>query len=227
MCEQKVLIMFSRFLILLILMLFRVSASLADTTFLSVPKSGSSNFEVVRNGKVLGHHRFKFITNQRRLEVGVSAEVEYSLFSIPLYTHSHVATEVWQDGRLISMKATTNDDGERLALSVQVSDDGLIIASPQGREKVPGTTLPASFWNAAMLNSETLFSTLRGGILPIEVEYIGDKVINVKGEPRPTKHYRMTGGVKRDLWFDSADNMSLVYLKFRAKDGSIVEYQLR
>ena len=219
--------MFPRFFTLFNLILFWGFASLADTKFLSVPKSGSSNFEVVRNGKVLGHHRFEFITNQQRLEVEVSAEIEYRLFSIPLYTHSHLATEVWQDGRLISMKATTNDDGERLVLSVQVSDNGLIIESPQGREKVPGTTLPASFWSAAMLNSETLFSTLRGGILPIEVEYIGDQIMEVKGEPRPTKHYRMTGGVERDLWFDSSDNMSLVYLKFEAKDGSIVEYQLR
>ena len=124
------------------------------------------------------------------------------------------------------MKATTDDNGERLALSVRVLKNALLIDSSEGREKVPGTTLPASFWSAAMLNSETLFSTLRGGILPIEVEYIGDEVIEVKGEPRPTKHYRLTGGVERDLWFDSSDNMSLVYLKFEAKDGSTVEYQL-
>ena len=219
--------MFPRLLILILSMLVWASASLADSTFLSVPKLGSSNFNVVRNGKVLGHHRFKFITHRQRLEVEVSAEIEYRLFSIPLYTHSHLAMEVWQDGRLISMKATTNDNGERLALSVQVLNNALLIDSSQGREKVPGTALPASFWSAAMLNSETLFSTLRGGILPIEVEYIGDEIIKVKGEPRPTKHYRMTGGVERDLWFDSSDNMSLVYLKFEAKDGSTVEYQLK
>ena len=219
--------MFPRFLMLVILMLFWASMSLADPMFLSVPKSGSSNFEVIRNGKVLGHHSFKFITNGQRLEVEVSAEIEYRLFSIPLYTHSHLATEVWQNGRLISMTATTNDDGEQLVLSVRELGDKLIIESSQGQEKVPGTTLPASFWSAAMLKSETLFSTLRGGILPIEVKYIGDEIVEVKGERRYTKHYRMIGGVERDLWFDSTDNMSLVYLKFEAEDGSIVEYQLR
>lgn len=218
--------MFPRLFILIFLMLSWVSASVADSTFLSVPKSGSSNFKVVRNGKVLGHHRFEFITHRQRLEVKVTAGIEYRLFSIPLYTHSHLATEVWQNGRLISMKATTDDNGERLVLSVRVLKNALLIDSSEGREKVPGTTLPASFWSAAMLNSETLFSTLRGGILPIEVEYIGDEVIEVKGEPRLTKHYRLTGGVERDLWFDSSDNMSLVYLKFEAKDGSTVEYQL-
>ena len=114
--------MFPRFLILVILMLFWASMSLADPMFLSVPKSGSSNFEVIRNGKVLGHHSFKFITNGQRLEVEVSAEIEYRLFSIPLYTHSHLATEVWKNGRLISMTATTNDDGETINVLIDISE---------------------------------------------------------------------------------------------------------
>lgn len=217
----------SHFFVYIAFMLLWITELHANSPLLSVPKSGHLDFEVIRNGKTLGSHKFKFKSFQQRLEVRVSSEIEYRLFSIPFYTHSHKAKEVWRNGNLISMEAETNDDGEVISISAEAVNNWLTISSSQGLIKVPRTVKPASFWSARAVHSDTLFSTLRGGILKISVEHIRDEVIQVKGMPRLTKHYKMVGGVERDLWFDPSDNMALVYLKFEAKDGSTVEYKLR
>ncbi|HAA93712.1 MAG TPA: hypothetical protein DCS82_01765 [Rhodospirillaceae bacterium] len=202
-------------------------AAFAEKPPLSVPKSGTLEFQVIRNGEVLGDHKFAFRHEGKRLEVDVSSDIEYRLFFIPFYKHHHRSREIWDGDRLVSMKSFTDDNGEELDLKVKAVGGKLEIDGPKGEATAPGDAAPASFWSATALKRSQIVSTLRGGVDPIEVEYIGEKTITVKGQSRATKHYRMTGGINRDLWFDPTDNMALVYLRFEAKDGSTVEYVLK
>lgn len=194
---------------------------------LSVPKSGVLDFQVIRNGSPLGDHKFAFDYRGKRLEVKVSSDIEYRLFFIPFYTHTHRATEVWDGDRLIAMKAVTNDNGEELDLTIEASNGVLKIDGPKGALTAPAEAAPASFWSATALKRGQVVSTLRGSVKPLEVEFIGEETVEVRGKPRAAKRYKLTGGVNRELWFDPADNMALVYLRFEAKDGSTVEYVLR
>lgn len=193
----------------------------------SVPKSRVLEYAVMRNGDSIGEFVFRFRPDGERLAVDVDSKIEYRLFFIRLYYHFHRSREVWRGDRLISMKSKTDDNGEEKILEVTENDDGLDVIGPKGERKVAAGMPPASFWHAAALKSPQMIGTISGGIENIEAAFIGDETIQVKGQPVKTKLYKMTGDIKRELWFDPADNMALVHLRFEAKDGSTVEYVLK
>jgi hypothetical protein len=198
---------------------------------LSVPESKMRNFDVIRNGNKIGTHNFSFGVEGDQLIVEVKALIEYKLLFIRLYFHDHRSREVWQDGRLQRMTSFTDDNGEKISLQVGGDAGGFAITSDIDGEtttrNAPANAFPASFWSAAALERDQAVSTIRGGVDPIQSEYLGEETVAAQGRKVRAKHYKMTGGIKRDLWFDPADNMALVYLRFAASDGSTVEYVLQ
>ena len=52
---------------------------------------------------------------------------------------------------------------------------------------------------------------------------LGEKTLEINGEPVVTRHYRLSGGYDRELWYDRSNDV-LVRVRFKAEDGSQVEY---
>lgn len=204
-----------------------ISTSVAAESFVSVPKSGALDYTVMRNGDPIGNFAFRFRRDGANLEVAIDSKIEYRLFYIRVYHHFHKSTEVWRGKRLISMKSVTDDNGEEKILDVSESDSGLDVEGPKGQKQVGAEISPASFWNVAALESPQMIGTISGGIETIDAEFIGDETIEIKGRPVKTKHYRMTGDIKCDLWFNTEDNLALAHLRFEARDGSTIEYVMK
>ena len=90
--------------------------------------------------------------------------------------------------------------GKLTALSSVTDDDGEQHSIKLGASAI----LPASLWNAAIVKATKAINTIDG---------------------RKMTHYRLSGDLARDLWYD-ADGV-LVKVAFVGDDGSKVEYRLR
>jgi len=203
------------------------SMSVLAKPFASVPKSGSLDYAVMRNGNSIGNFSIRFRRDGENLKVAIDSKIEYRLFFIRLYYHFHQSREIWRGNRLISMKSVTDDNGEEKVLNVSENNNVLDVEGPKGATQVSAETPPASFWNMAALESLQMIGTISGGIETIKAQFIGDETIEIKGRPVKTKHYRMAGDIKRDLWFDTEDNLALAHLRFEARDGSTIEYVMK
>ena len=184
----------------------------AAESFVGVPKSGALDYVVMRNGVSIGRFSFRFRLDGEKLKVAIDSKIEYRLFFIRVYYHLHQSKEIWRGNRLIAMKSVTDDNGEEKNLYVSENKNGLEISGPKGETQVSAETPPASFWNVLALESPKMIGTISGGIEIIKSEFIGDEAIDIRGRPVKTKHYRMTGDIKRDLWFNTEDNLSLIHI---------------
>src|SRR3546814_12899986 len=68
-------------------------------------------------------------------------------------------------------------------------------------------------------SSDVCSSDLR---MAIQVADLGPDTVFVKGSKEAAHHYAITGDLQRELWYDS--NHVLVRVRFKAKDGSTIEY---
>ena len=80
------------------------------------------------------------------------------------------------------------------------------------------------------LRSFTTINTLKhqlgsGSLKKFEVEFIGEKTIEIHGKEFLSQHFRLTGEFEREIWYDVND--VLVRAQFEASDGSTVEYVLK
>lgn len=194
-------------------------------TATGVPENGVLAFDIVRNGEAIGTHTYHFDQQGDRTEVRIQTNIDYRLLSIPVYRFEHESIEVWKDGRLSSLESTTNENGTPVKLQVHREEDSLMVIGEDGSMHVDREIIPASLWNRLVLDRDEILTTVSGNLKSMQVTYIGEEILDVKGEKKPTYHFRLSGEFERDLWYDRQD--MLVSVRFEASDGSTVQYVLK
>lgn len=199
------------------------SAIASDVT--GVPDGGVLNFAILRNGKAIGSHVIRFEKNGIDLEVRIEAQVDYRFGFIPLYRFEHQALEIWRDGSLQRMAATTNDNGEPYRIALQREEGRMVLAINDAETTEDPDLQPASLWNIGIATQHRVLDPADGELMSIAIADAGTESIRVAGRNIQARHYVMTGDFERELWYDSRGVLKRV--RFHGDDGSEILYDLR
>lgn len=173
----------------------------------SLPSKGSLRFDVIRKGKDIGDHSYAFTGSPGAYSVKVTTDiaVKIPLLRINAYEFKQQSTETWSGGQMTAISSATNDDGT--AHELNQPGKGL---------------LPASLWNDEIVKSRKLLNTIDGRIMSVKVTDLGIQAVPVRGGQVNAHHYRISGDLDRDIWYD--DDGNLAHVSFKADDGSTVTY---
>ena len=173
----------------------------------TLPSSGKINFEVMRKGKDIGDHSFRFSGSPSAFSVTVATDiaVKVPLIRTTVYSFKHSSVETWKGNQLKGLSSQTNDDGTPHKLSTGAS-----------------SLLPASLWNEDIVRKTKLVNTIDGKTMSVRVTDMGSETVPLKRGKITAHHYRLSGGLQRDLWFDPDGN--LAHVSFKADDGSTITY---
>lgn len=179
----------------------------APVNALSLPSNGKLSFDVVRKGKDIGDHSYKFAGSKTAFTVKVATNiaVKVPLIRTTVYSFQHASVESWKGGKLQQLSSKTNDDG-----------------APHQLKTGNKGALPASLWNDDIVRSAKLMNTIDGKIMKIRVADLGTENVKTKRGAVSAHHYRLSGGLARGLWYDGDGNLAQVV--FKADDGSIITY---
>ena len=190
----------------------------------SIPPAGLQEFAIHRDGSPIGSYRATFVVAGERLLVEVDITVEINLAFITVYRFEHKRREVWQNGQLIELETRIDDDGAESHVLAHAGAEGLEVDGPAGRIVVPRDIVPSGYWNAATVGQTRLLDSEDGVILNIQIS--GGELETIAAGEREirARHYRITGDLEKDVWYDEAGVW--VGLSFSARDGSKIEYIL-
>jgi hypothetical protein len=176
----------------------------------SIPATGSLNFAVLRKGSTIGSQVITFTKTSAGMQVHLTTDIKVKVpvIGVTAYSYQQDSTENWAGDHLTALASKTDDNGTAQNLTLG-----------------PGALLPASLWDADILHAKQLVNTIDGHAMPISVQNLGADTVTVGAEQISATHYRISGELKRDLWFD-ADHR-LVHVRFAADDGSTIDYALR
>ena len=183
------------------------------------------DYVVFRNGDPVGRHVVAFTREGDSTNVKITTHVAVKLAFITVYRFDHSGVKSWKGNHLLALKSETYDDGTSHRLSVTADGDHLSVAADGTQSDAPATILPASLWQAGTVNQSSLLNTLDGTVMRVSVRDEGEDLLNAGGKNLSAHHYKMSGGLERELWFDKSN--TLVRLQFAGKDGSSIVYQLR
>jgi hypothetical protein len=190
-----------------------------------VPDGGVLDFSILRNGEEIGRHTLRFEARGRTVDVRVEASVDFRFGFIPLYRFDHRAHEVWRDGALVRLSATTQDNGDDFQIEVRPDGAGLVLSVNGESTPIEANTVPASLWNIALVGRKVILDPADGEMMAVAISDAGAETITVRGRDVVARHYVMTGDFERDLWYDR-DGV-LMQVRFKGDDGSEIHYQLR
>lgn len=180
----------------------------------SLTQAGEQEFRVfsVRvDNKPSGTHQ---IVIQKRddgsLSVSSQADVTVRI-AIITYRYSFRGAEIWKDGRLQQLSSTTNDNGKKHAVSLEATKDGLALKANGKESLVKGEPWLTTYWKLPPETQRgpavTLLDADTGKLINAKMEKVGVEKISVVGKLVECVHYKLTGGVQVDLWYDGADRM--------------------
>ena len=152
-------------------------------------------FKVFCNGNPVGYQHVQVRHGEEETTVDTDVAVDVHMAGFEIYRYRYRSRETWRDGRLAALTSETDDDGEALALSVRQTEEGslLVELKDDGKEsqsEVPADTLPASYWNPAVLERGELLDTESGKLLKVAVTSPGGGRYDVSGDLNVEVDYR-------------------------------------
>ncbi len=163
------------------------------------------NFRVYLDDKPIGFQRFSVDDNNGDSTVAISARFEVKLLSFTVYRYAHDASEQWRSDCLQNLSAQTDDNGEQLAVSTELSSTGLVAIGKQGRVALGECPMSFAYWNPRMLQQSQLLNSQTGEYQRVVIREIGTEKLQVRETAMLARRYRIAGLKKPiDVWYSDA-----------------------
>lgn len=191
----------------------------------AAPPPAQLAFTVLRDGSEVGSHTLRVRTDGGDTDVSVDTAVVVRIAMVPVYRFEHHGKEHWQGSQLQTLSSETNDDGTHHTVSAVLSGADLAVTGDGSTAHLAAATLPASLWTERAMHEASLMNTLDGHLMPVTVEDLGGETVHARGQEIPARHYRVSGELRREVWYDPQG--LLVQMRFKAKDDSEIRYVLK
>lgn len=198
-------------------------SSLWTRPALAVPQS--LRFKAYRDKSPVGTHTVDVRPSGNQMNVTIKIDLNVSMAFVTLFEFKHDCEEIWQSGRLVSLRSKTNDNGDKFQVTGKATPEGFRIEGPGGPAIAPADAYTSnSVWNAAVLDEKTVIDAQHGGIIGLSVRPQGEQQVAVAGQQVPAEKYQVvTPFVAGNVWYDEAGRWVKALFE---KDGEQMEYRL-
>jgi hypothetical protein len=181
-------------------------------------------FDIFRDGNKIGTELIEIDKDGDTTSVKFTTRISVVVMFIQAYHFEHSATETWTDGRFVSYTALTDDNGTKYDVSAVVKDDKMDLDVDGTHSEAAPDLIPASWWSKDFINRTDMLDSETGKPISVKVADLGDEPIVRNGATEQVHHYKISGGVNRDLWFDGD---TLVRVQLIGSDHSTITSDLR
>lgn len=183
------------------------------------------SFRALRNGSPIGVHTVSFRQEGERLVVTTHIDISVKVLLFTAFYLKHDAEEIWQAGRLVAVKSTTDDNGTRLQVSGRAADGGFRIIGEDGPFLAPAQLLTSNMlWDTRMLSANRLIDVQYGGVIGLVVKRLGEALVDTpNGQVRASRHHLITPHYTGTLFHDSDGRWVKALIEAK---GEIIEYAL-
>ena len=197
-----------------------MALALCVTGLRAEPQVQRLSFAIMRNGQQIGQHEMEIARDGSATTVDFRTQIEVKVMFINAYSFSYAGREIWNGDSFVSFESRTNDNGKPHAVTAAASADKTAITADGKTIEATGNVIPASFWNLAFLTRTAFFHPETGLPLKIAVADLGNEQIATRMGAKLARHFRLTGGLERDLWFDQTGTPLRYQLK--GSDNSLI-----
>lgn len=180
-----------------------IAPALADAA--DAAPTGEWTFRVLLDDKPIGQQRFSVQANGAETRVTSEARFDVTIFGINAYRYRHQAVETWRGGCLVSLAATTDDDGSLSKVRLVSKGDRQAVETAAGAETIEGCLMSFAYWNPAMRAQTRLLNAQTGKVEAVQVRRLPDAQVEVRGHAIAAAGFRVSGAAQPvDVWYSAA-----------------------
>jgi hypothetical protein len=169
------------------------------------------DFAVLVSGKPAGEvHMTIHRQENGNIAMRCDTDIKVSMV-IGSYKFIYRGLEVWKDRRLVRFDSNTDDNGKRYIVSAVAEAGGLRVKVNNAERMARPETWLTSYWSLPD-------PKLRNQVIPIldcdngkdldgKLAYVATEKHRVAGQEVTLNHYRLSGKVQVDLWYDGSERL--------------------
>jgi hypothetical protein len=200
-------------------------ASVAPAAAQAQPSPDTLKYAINRNGDQIGTHTIEVKRNGPEVLVSLATRIEVKVAFITAYRFEQSGSERWIDGRLVALKATTDDNGTPHKVEVAPKGSGMAVEADGKTVQADAGVFPFTLWNASLVKQSSVLDIQKGTIMKITVTDGGVDNVVVQGKRTKAHRYAVKGAFTQDIWYDDKGN--LVQSMVVGPDGSKIYYNLQ
>ncbi len=159
-------------------------------------------FKVSLGDKEIGRQTFKLDQRGDRSTVTIAADLDVRYVALSFYEYKHRNTEIWQGNCLESIRASTDDNGEKLAVEGSRVAGGFQIRATKVQLLLPECIMSFAYWNPNFLKQGRLLNSQTGAFEDVSISKIGTERILVRRQSVEATRYKLKGkAIDIDLWY--------------------------
>lgn len=178
---------------------------LVGTVIVSSPAAastaGRTEFEILMNGKPIGRHSVTVSKSADITNVRIAIDMAGKIGPIG-FTYRHRCEEAWRGTQLTSLNCTDKENRSNKSVSANLRGTDLVVDGTGYKGSAPASLLPSSWWRCSTINQTRLLDSRDGKLSRVNVNRVGEEVLQIGGTPVRANHYRVRGAVNTDLWYD-------------------------
>lgn len=204
----------------------RSNATAADPKVLT---QETREFKISVDGKERGVCKMHIQTRadgSEKMSIDAGLTFDYVIY---VYRYHSAGSEIWKEGRLAELENTADLNKTRYRLQARAAKQGVrLTVDGKKQPELPGHVWPTSYWRlpdrfaqkqpttrspivqvageesatVELPASVSLLDSDQGRSLQGEIEFVGHEKLKVAGKPRACGHYRISGDVQVELWYD-------------------------
>lgn len=128
--------------------------------------------------------------------------IEVKVLGLVAYRQSADRRETWAGATLTGFTGRTDADGKVSTVRAARSGGSLAIDSSNGPRSASGMVAPANPWRIEAMAAGKLLDVVAGDIKAVTITEIGAARIKVAGRSVTTRHFRISGSMRREVWYD-------------------------
>jgi len=117
-----------------------------------LPYPSQVRYAIYRGGHVIGQHTISFDHKGPLQIVTIDCDIDVRALGVSAYRYVHRGREEWNGGQLRSMRASTDDNGQRFTVAAE-HRDGSLVVERTAPAKMP--TAPPAAADSALVMSAT------------------------------------------------------------------------
>ena len=170
-------------------------------------------YELFRNDNSIGYHKYDFIREKNKLLIKSEVSFKITKLGVDLYKYFAASEEVYKDNKFFSFTSKTkqNKKDKYVNVSVDTTDDSLIIDGSSYKGKTNKENIIGTWWNHEIIKSKAQISAISGRVIEQNVTFIGKEKIKLGDKTFDTLHFNFKSSdnslpdskkLNTDIWYD-------------------------
>tara|TARA_B100001121_G_C18435095_1_gene501092 strand:- start:33 stop:716 length:684 start_codon:yes stop_codon:yes gene_type:complete len=170
-------------------------------------------YELFRNNKLIGYHKYKFSRNKENLTIDNEVSFKISKLGIDLYNYYAKGVERYENGIFSNFSSETNQNKKEKYVNIKVDpiDKNLIIDGSSFKGKVDKDLIIGTWWNHEIVKKKAQISAVSGRIIEQKVEFKGKEDVKIGDKVYKTLRFNFSSSdpslskdkkLNTDIWYE-------------------------